>query len=266
MALQEGRCTNCGSILMLDPRMEKGHCLYCDAVFENARAFELYADASDYEFPNLPQEKYEGPNLDPVPVHAPLPKAVQSNSQPTAQKQAPTAKYIVENKNVPDFNLSSRQIMLLVAVFLAIVGLFSAIMLPQTIRRDRLRSEIREKLDPSLISEGQDDPFSLTDHLQFRRMDNSEVVMSLGTEVDEEKAKEIFRHFSEVRAEVLDLDKDNSSQVYGPVKLLLASSGDKGGYRITYDTKTNEMILNDFVSEKVEAKETNEESKDLEKE
>ena len=62
-ALKEGLCVNCGSLLMLESRNEKGHCLFCDAVFDNKEAFRAKAEPDQFTFPNEPQPPYEGPNL-----------------------------------------------------------------------------------------------------------------------------------------------------------------------------------------------------------
>jgi hypothetical protein len=61
MPLKEGRCPNCGSILQLNTAAEKGHCLFCDAVFENTQAFDIADNPGEYTYPNLPQPSMKDP-------------------------------------------------------------------------------------------------------------------------------------------------------------------------------------------------------------
>ena len=67
MPLKEGKCINCGSLLMLDPSMPKGHCPFCDCVFDNEEAFRAFQHPEEFTFPNDPQPPYTGPSLVPLP-------------------------------------------------------------------------------------------------------------------------------------------------------------------------------------------------------
>lgn len=205
MALKEGRCVNCGSILMLDPEMEKGHCLYCDAIFDNQKAFLIAQDPHAYEFPNEEQPKYTGPNLDPVAYRGKV--DVQAFEQAVRQKQA-KAKTETESRQlnlsdekIPELNASRKQILLTISAFVALALLFLAIALPLTMRRDRIRddlmSDLVEKVDINLDA-GED--------LLIRGMKNTDFVLSVSEKPSEEEALEYFTFFVEKRAALLDLD------------------------------------------------------------
>lgn len=129
MQLKEGRCPNCGSILQLDADAEKGHCLFCDAVFENEEAFEIAKNPSAYTFPNLPQPKYEGPSLDPKVTAG---AAQQVKKTKKKEKPPPPPVYVPkEPVELPDISLPTkvkvRILLISLAVIIAIVGISAPI-------------------------------------------------------------------------------------------------------------------------------------------
>ena len=141
MALKEGRCTNCGSILFLDPSAQKGHCLFCDAVFENKEAFRAADDPDAFEFPNVEQPKYEGPSLDPRPVQQ-VRFAVPTPAKTTsAATQQPT--YVVKQaEDMPDLRIPTKAKITMIVVLVIVVGGLFGIGMPMARARDHERSEI----------------------------------------------------------------------------------------------------------------------------
>ncbi len=106
MALKDGRCPNCGSLLALDPNAEKGHCLFCDAVFETRGRLKL-PETRCYEFPNEPQPKYEGPSLNPKNSG----NAACRHTTGRAKEEKATAKPVYIHKEpikLPDIKLSPK--------------------------------------------------------------------------------------------------------------------------------------------------------------
>lgn len=222
MALKEGRCTNCGSILILESNQEKGHCLYCDAVFDSAKAFELAEDASGYVFPNEVQPAYEGPNLDP-PSSRPTIDLSQfdKKEEKTPSKAGSNNERIVLNKSeVPTLNLSKKQILTLTALSLIIIGLFVAVMLPVGLVRTRNRNAIAET-----FSQKHHESFVLGDDLDIRTLSNSQVIIALGRDIQEDEAKKFFTDFCEARGEVMNIQ--NKDQMYDTVKMTICTP-DKG--------------------------------------
>lgn len=216
MALKEGRCPNCGSILHLDPSAEKGHCLFCDAVFDNQTAFDIAANPKDVVFPNLPQPKYEGPSL------APRQSAVAA--QPTQRKQAPAPKKAVEAKpayvmkepvKMPDFKLSHKSKLTILAVVVLIVALSAAVAVPTIISRDAARSQLITAM-PDLA------PFDvdLDQAVMIGRTNNSYLLIVAAENVTQADAVKLFKAFCIKRAAVLNADTTSDS-IYRPVTLKL---------------------------------------------
>ncbi|MDO5738394.1 MAG: hypothetical protein Q4P65_04010 [Eubacteriales bacterium] len=147
--LKQGRCFNCGSILFLDPSMEKGHCIYCDAVFENHLAFTIEENPDSYEFKNEVMEPYTGPNLDPQVKRAPV---IHQTPPPkaTAKSADKRPQYEFKEREIPDVK-ADRKVLIIASSILAVVVIaFLATALPMTIRRDAERAEIAEQFAQSI--------------------------------------------------------------------------------------------------------------------
>ena len=116
--------------------MEKGHCLFCDAVFDSAQAIEIASDPTGVEFPNLPQPKYEGPDLRPG-AGAAIPAAKAKRQPPAPKKAVPKAPPIVkEPVQMPDFKLDGKTRIRIILVILLIVVIVAAIAVPLIMRRE----------------------------------------------------------------------------------------------------------------------------------
>ena len=120
MSLKEGRCPNCGSIVSLNAKSEKGHCLFCDAVFDTSHALEIAANPEGVEFPNEPQPKYEGPSLAPspnVPAGVKIPSVPPARKAPSKRSVAKTEAYVhKEPIKLPEIKLTPRKRLQLVLV------------------------------------------------------------------------------------------------------------------------------------------------------
>lgn len=230
MAIKDGRCPNCGSLLQLDTGMDKGHCLFCDAVFDSSRAFEIARNPAGVEFPNEVQPKYGGPSLQPRGNSAASP-AVQPQKKKASAKPAEPAEetYISKIAVQPDIKLPFKVHLMIAALLAAIVLLFAAITIPMALRRDRDRAAILAAL-PSVspISMQADQSAGL------RGQDNSYLVVTTPEAATPQQAIALFKAFSEKRAEIAGIDKSQYQQVYGRLTLRLAHKD--GGYLI--DTPT----------------------------
>lgn len=237
MALQEGRCTNCGSILILDPEQEKGHCLYCDAVFDNATAFELYKDAGDYTFPNLPQPKYEGPSLDPVPsrshVHLSAPKKAASSE--AAADPAPA--YVRSATKVPSLDLGPRKILLLALLFAGVILLTLVLCLPFTLHRDRYRLAIAED-----FAARDDIELKLGENFNIQNLNNNEVYLALPKAIEQKEAEKLFEDYCSSRAKAMALSENDAGRK--DVKLHIATP--QGGWNISGQDGSAELKLEEL--------------------
>lgn len=229
MAIKEGRCPNCGSLLNLDTGMEKGHCLFCDAVFENRRAFEIAQNPKDVTFPNEVQPKYEGPSLEPrgVAGGSGYQAAVQQPKKKAASKPAEPAQetYISKMAVQPDIKLPFKVHLMIAIALVAVVAIFAAVAVPMALRRDRERSAILTALpsvSPITIKADQS--------AALRGQDNRYLMVAVGESVTPQQATALFKAFCEKRAETAGVDRSQFSQVYGHATLRLAHKD--GGYLI----------------------------------
>ena len=222
MAIRDGRCPNCGSILHLDNTAEKGHCLFCDAVFAAAEAFEIAANPKDVKFPNLPQPKYEGPDLQPR-AGAARPAVKPKTLQPKKPDEPKAPPVFREPVKVPDFKLDPKTRNRILLIILAVVILSAAIAAPLIINRDNARSQLMEAMT-SIV------PFEIVTErdVNIARGNNSYLLIASGTPVSREDAALLFKSFAEKRSDVYGLEQ--SAGIYSSVTVRLVTPD--GGWLI----------------------------------
>ncbi len=228
MAIKEGRCPNCGSILNLDPAAEKGHCLFCDAVFDNKTAFEIAANPKDAEFPNLPQPKYEGPNLDPRSIGGSSGLASKSKqSQPAVKKaKAPAAAgYVHKEIKMPDMRLSKKTKIKALIITLVALAVIAAVSVPIVLQRNTTRARLVSEM--SSVA-----PFSVNPEkdVAISQTSNSYLLIASPEAVDEADMIKLFKNYCEKRASIQDIDLDDFGRAYGKVTVKLVTPS--GGYLI----------------------------------
>lgn len=247
MAQKEGRCPNCGSILRLNPSSEKGHCLFCDAVFNNEKAFEIAENPAGYEFPNEPQPKYEGPDLNSGSKKkgAAEKKVAKEPVQPTTKaKRKPPAKAYTPSEPVklPPIKLPKRiRKKAILAVVLFFVLLFG-IGTPVIMARNEAREEILERL-PQVV------PFEVEGEQTavIRRLNNSYLLIVAPEQITEDEMVELFKGFAETRADVRDEDMGDFRRVYGRVTVKLISPD--GGYILSSPASEEELYSHEAIRE-----------------
>lgn len=226
MTLKEGRCPNCGSILQLNEKAEQGHCLFCDAVFENSHAFEIALDSTGIEFPNEPQPKYEGPSLDvnvktPTGVKVPPPRKQQPRRTAEPQPQ-----YINKEKiKLPEVKLSARTRIKLILVCVVIIALILGIGIPTVTKRDNDRAAIidlfKDKLPMTVDTENA---------IAIRHVANNLLLLALPDDITAEQAMDIYMDYSLSRAEVRKETDSGFDRIYGKVDVRIFTP--EGGYKI----------------------------------
>lgn len=222
MALKEGRCINCGSFLFLDPAMPEGHCFFCDCVFKNEEAFRALTNPEEFEFPNEPQPKYEGPSLTPSQVQrGPIIPAVSR----TAKRMTPADDYVLPEKKVPKLKIPAKSILIMLAVAVVIVGIFAAIAVPTIVKRNAQRLHIGKVFAASIPME-----IDVDKDLMIQNLGCTSVVVVLKEDVTLEEGIEIFHKYCDARAETLEIKDGSFAKTRSPVTLRVATPG--GGYLI----------------------------------
>ncbi len=230
MAIKEGRCINCGSILYLDSDMPRGHCLFCDCVFDNEEAFRANEHPDEFSFPNEKQPKYEGPSLTPAQYQRtpafPLP-AVSTGPTKAVDE------YILPETKVPALKMPLKPVLIISGISVLVIGLFLAIAFPLMNKREKQHAEIVDQFIAQL-------PYTVDKEkdIAVYEMKGTEVVLVLNEDVTVEDSIDLFNTYCDVRAEVLSL-KDNFKVTRKPVTLLVAVP--TGGFLI--DEPADEAAL-----------------------
>ncbi len=243
MALKEGRCPNCGSILHLDPKADKGHCLFCDAVFQNSDAFSIAENPAGHTFPNEPQPKYEGPDLrsNQNGQAAARPKNKPSQPQPSKPKPPPPQTYeMKEPEKVPDVRLPSKVKIRLFLAFLVLLLLITGITVPIVMRRDAVRSDLTAAI-PSIASF----PVNPERDVSIWHVDNDYIMVATEEMVSEDELVGFFKALCEKRASLLAIDSDQFEDVYGSVKLKLVYP--EGGYLVTHPESESALAVGEAI-------------------
>lgn len=225
MALRDGRCPNCGSLLHLDTNSETGHCLFCDAVFPTQNSFDIAANPKGVEFPNLPQPKYEGPvltNRQAAAVNFPVNQPAVRKKQSSKSEPEP---YVRKEIKIPDVRIPLKMKILIGIVIIAVAGIFAAITVPLSISRDADRNAILSALPAA-------SPIKVdsTSEAGLRRIDNSYLLVAVGETVTKEQAVALFKAFCQKRAEIRGETAGSADQTYQGNTLRLAHA--QGGYLI----------------------------------
>lgn len=221
MAIKEGRCTNCGSILFLDSAMPKGHCFFCDAVFDNEEAFRAHEHPEEFTFPNEEQPKYEGPSLTPASMQ----RVAAPQPRPAARQLEEEDAYTPPAAKVPSLKIPMKATALIVGISLLIVGIFVGITLPMTMKRDKQQTAIVDRFAgelPVAVDKAKD--------IAVHNLNSSTVYLVLPQPLTADEAMGLFDSFCQIRSDVLAL-KDNSFEATRkPVTFRVVTP--QGGYLI----------------------------------
>lgn len=245
MQLKEGRCPNCGSILQLNAEAPKGHCLFCDAVFDNEKAFLIAENPSEHTFPNEEQPKYEGPSLDPVIGYSAGSAQIQSVQGRKATRAAareaaaqapayvPSEPVKAEPVRIPPQLL--RRLLIFGVAFLVIVA---AITIPMIWMRERARNELKAAL-PTMINKTVD----VNQAVQICHLNNDTLLIAYEDAITEEEALDLFRKYGQKRAELQKGDPQNFARTYGGLTVRIVTPD--GGYEISRPKDEAALTLGD---------------------
>ncbi|MEA4890897.1 MAG: hypothetical protein VB070_15680 [Clostridiaceae bacterium] len=227
MAIKEGRCPNCGSILQLDAAAEKGHCLFCDAVFENAAAFDIAANPAGVTFPNTPQPKYEGPSLDPHSVGGQQ-ALKQIQQQPAKKKAKPAPPPVYVHKapvKLPDIKLSRKTKLRIILISIISAAVIAGIGVPVVMTRNANRQALLQSVETLA-------PFAVDadTSVAIWHTNNNYVILSTPDKVTEQETVDFFEAFCRKRAEIMSIDTNDFGKTYGRVTVKLVTP--EGGYLI----------------------------------
>jgi hypothetical protein len=232
MALKEGRCPNCGSLLQLETKYNQGHCLFCDAVFDADVAYAIIANPEDVTFPNLPQPRYEGPNLNPQlnPVQAQFRTVVtdgKSKKKHPPAEVAPSQPAYVPRTDIkaPELKLTIKARLILIGIALAAIALVVGLSTPAILRRDAVRSQLYAQM-PDLLPTVVDADKAVVIH----GAGNQRLQVILPEAISEAEALTLFKDYATTRANLAAIDPADFKKTYGSLTVSVAFP--TGGFEI----------------------------------
>jgi len=243
MALKEGQCPNCGSLLQLDDKNDQGHCLFCDAVFASEEAFKIAANPAGVTFPNLPQPKYSGPNLNPQLTNAQLAAratqleaAKKKDNRNTPAKPAEPVYVPRSDIKVPSLKLSVRTRITLSLAAILIIAVVAGISAPMIISRNTTRTGLlaaMAKISPVAV----DNDKAVVIH----GMKNQYLQVALPEAITADQAAAIFAAYSAERAALMSKDATDFAAVSDDLTVKIVTS--TGGFLI--ERPDNQAAIDD---------------------
>lgn len=212
MPLKEGKCINCGSLLMLDPSMQKGHCLFCDCVFDNEEAFRAFQHPEEFTFPNDPQPPYTGPSLVPLPYQRG--PAVFTQSAPAVKKKDD---FVLPKKDIPDIRIPRKALLSIIGIVLAITAIFCAITIPMMNRKKAQYEKISERF-VDVVKQ----PITSEKNLAIHNLSHNRVILVLHEDISADEGIRLFNEYCDIRADVLELKDRSFKSTREPVSFRIA--------------------------------------------
>ena len=234
MAIKQGICKNCGSLIMFDERDDQCECVFCHCVFPSEEAVEIYNNPEGVVFPN---EKYEvNPNAQKHNVTRvyssdSLEKSIAREEMRKANSEGTkTNLYEVQAKDV---KAPKGLVIGVCAGAVAIVAVVLTICFPLYKSRVSLRSDIESGMGQ--VFEGIADVEMTLDeegnyYDGFSVFGQTCQYLNAATEdeLSEEDAEAIFDNYCALRAEKI---ADGSADIYDGVQVKIYSHG--GYYTVT---------------------------------
>lgn len=228
MAIKNGRCSNCGSIIRLGSENDYAVCPFCYAVTDTKLALSIEENPDNYTFPNEPQPE---PSAEQLQLSLIGYKSADSNAlkkarianeaaAKRAKKEAkPSAAERVAALKSEPFTVPKTtwpQRLAILAGILVFIGVILALGLPK--RTERLEKQKMLKADINKIA-----TFEIKDekHYYFDGLDNETLMIVAPKAVTEAEALEVYENFKQSRQAAYGLSE---SDVQDNVNLIVMSA------------------------------------------
>lgn len=234
MAIHEGLCPNCGSLLRVNDENETTYCIFCWAPADSAEAIKLMGNSEGHEFPNKsypepsPEEKMKalaaqglgGVNV--VAQQRAVPKPVQEKRR--EGKLTPREKVSLQNKPLVKPYCSKKHRIYILAGVGAFLLLLAAIALPVYFTRQGKKDKLMQEL-PKFVSFASD-----PNRVDIQRQGNQLVTLINPDKGSEEEAVKIFDDYAKAYADVYGIDVEAAKKKI-EVRILDEQSG---GYSVVF--------------------------------
>ncbi len=243
MAIYEGLCPNCGSLMRLNDENETVHCIFCWADVNVEKAIELGKNHSGYEFPN---ETF--PEPDPETQAAAFKAqglgAANIVSTPSVQAPArrkteegrltPREKVALQNKPIVKPYCSKKHRLMIVGGVAGFFVLLVLIALPIYFLRENKKTELKSKLVTIAAYTEDDSRYSI------QHQNNNLITIVSPDKVTEEDAKQVFDGYANAYAEVYGISKEDASAKV-EVNLIDSETGGFGVKEVTGEVQATAL-------------------------
>ncbi|MGI6076573.1 MAG: hypothetical protein ACOYCB_00205 [Fastidiosipilaceae bacterium] len=223
MAIKNGRCHNCGSIIRVDDKKDVAICIFCNAKTDPQTAIEIEKNPDAYTFPNEKQEeltedekevafqgyrKVSDQNLRKAQLAAEAAHARAKKSQ----KPSPSERVAeLQTKPLKVNPLSTKQILALLGGIIVIIGIILAIALPMALERDSKREILSDNINSILTFDLQKDG----GHYSFEGNKNKtlRVVSPEKIVVNSDEAAKIYENFQTARGNAYEMTNPEEQEL-----------------------------------------------------
>lgn len=215
MAMKQGRCPNCGSLLMVNDQDAKSVCMFCHARFSPVRAIEIDQNPDDVEFPDEPQEDLTDEeqqiafsSVRSVQVtHAPKRQQPPQRKKKKVEPGKLTAqqKVAMQKKDLIEPKVSKKHRQMLAGIIGSVVVLFVAIFLPITINRVSKGNDLDARISDIAVFEVPNEGY-----YEFSGFRNTSLLLVSPVDLTVVEVEEIMDNFKAVRADIYDLGENQN--------------------------------------------------------
>ncbi len=244
MAIIQGMCRNCGSLIMFDDRDGQCECVFCHCVFPSSEAVEIFNNPEGRTFPN---ERYEVPegnskhNATRVFSAESLEKQIARDELRRANsEERRDNEFEVQAKDV---KAPKKLVIGLWAGFAAVVALILAISFPLYKSRTALREDIEASIDSVFDGVVTVDTTTDAEEKFYNGFSvfgqKCQYMNAITTEsLTEQDAIDVYNNYCVLRAEKIG---DGSSDIYSGVKVKLYCAG--GYYTVTGEQEAVNVVF-----------------------
>lgn len=222
MAIKDACCVNCGSLIQVDDKNDKSHCMFCNCVFDTSEGMRALESPDEFEFPNEEQPEYEGPLVQQVSRG----RAVAPAPAPTPRTRTQEKPFEPKVKDLPKLTIPSRMKVIMIVAFVLALGILAAVLLPTISIRNHRHQQITEKLVVELAEENVSES-----SINVQNMGSDYIILVLDEKPSKDKAVEIFNEYCTIRADVMELDSASFKDTHSAVTMRIASTD--GGMEIS---------------------------------
>ena len=223
MAVEQGICKNCGSLVVFNTQDEMCDCIFCNAVFPRAELIPIDAELKDIVFPNEKFEKQtetKGRNQYSVMADLVTPAVRHEKTKPVNADNEAERQFEISAKDV---KAPKKTLAVVIGVSAAIVAVVAAISIPLYFSRTKLLKEMQSKM-PSVVEgvvsvDTSKDDDGRTTGYGIQGLNSQIVYLATEDEVDEAKAKQLFDNYCKARSEAKSGLSDDT------VKMTIYSEG-----------------------------------------